>query len=740
MLRLNRSHIEGVQTHRAHLQFRLQRLLIDRIAGHRVDRDIVAVFVVPVKRRKTRPRADPVGDDGGQHGAAAPRRHLHGLAVDDVEGCGVSGMDLNERSVVQASELGDPAGLGHGVPLVRQPTGVEHQRKFVVGAFVRFHVRPGVEHGAARRGGERQYPVVEVADRVATLDVAGGARPLHRRLPQPLIADAANVVAGLGICEPTDLVEDLFTGPIVEVRTKPHCGGDLADQLPIGPRLSGRRNTTLHQRQVALGVDHHTVGLRPQRRRQHHVGIAVGGGIGVGVLRDDEFSRLEPGDHAGAVGHGGHRIGADDPAGLDVARGHLRKHVDGAAIHLGADRARFQAPHRLDERPVRGRDHGALTGQSGPHVTHFAPAHRVGLAGQRQRAATRPADGAGSEVQVADGVGVPGAVGALVQPHCPQRHPLAGLSDHRCRGADIDLGQTGEFGDPRRRIVGEEFRHRRPALGVRRDEIGVDIAGFHQQMQQTVQQRKIGAGPELKVQVGLLRGCGAPRVDDYQLGAGPQPVGHPQEQDRMAVGHIGADDEEQVSAIDVVVGARRPVSTERLFVSRCRAGHAQPRVRFDVDGADETLGQFRREILGLERHLAGHVQGDRVRAVAIRDVGKPGAHGRDGVIDGRGVEFLSAGGTNQGIHRAALGVAHQLGVCGALRAQPAAVGGMKPVTDDTGDDRTSEAGFGAHLDATPDTAIRACGADVVSAVISDTHGARLPRAHYGRCRDALSRQ
>lgn len=86
---------------------------------------------------------------------------------------------------------------------------------------------------------------------------------------------------------------------------------------------------------------------------------------------------------------------------------------------------------------------------------------------------------------------------------------------------------------------------------MRRDEIRVDIAGFHQQMQQTVEQREIGAGPQLKVQVGLLRGGGAPRVDNDQLGAGPQPVGHPQEQDRMAVGHIGADDEEQVSAVEV---------------------------------------------------------------------------------------------------------------------------------------------------------------------------------------------
>ena len=74
----------------------------------------------------------------------------------------------------------------------------------------------------------------------------------------------------------------------------------------------------------------------------------------------------------------------------------------------------------------------------------------------------------------------------------------------------------------------------------------VDVAVLDQQVQQAVQQRQIGAGLDLQEQVGLVGGGGAARVDHDQLGAGLEPVGHPQEQDRMAVGHVRADDEEQV--------------------------------------------------------------------------------------------------------------------------------------------------------------------------------------------------
>ena len=279
------------------------------------------------------------------HRPAPPRRQLDGLAADDVERDG-SRVDLDKRSAVELVERLDLAGLGHRVPLVLQPARVEHQREVVVGQFTRIHVRPGVKHRAPRRGRKRQPrhmaalvdeqfladTVVEVADRVSVV-VIRRARPLQRGLPQPLVAGAAQVVAGLRIPEPTYLVEDLLAGLVAEVLLEAHARGDLADQLPVGPRLTGRWDGLLQQRQVALGVDHDGVGFGPQRGRQHDVRVVVGRGGAVGVLGDDELGCLQAGDNGLPIGHGGNGIGADDPACLDRAVGELLEHVDGS----GAD-------------------------------------------------------------------------------------------------------------------------------------------------------------------------------------------------------------------------------------------------------------------------------------------------------------------------------------------------------------------------------------------------------------------
>ncbi len=218
----------------------------------------------------------------------------------------------------------------------------------------------------------------------------------------------------------------------------------------------------------------------------------------------------------------------------------------------------------LDPGPVAGVEHRALPGQPGAHVAHLPAAHRVGLAGQRERPGPGAADRAGGQVQVDQGVGVPGAVRGLVEAHRPRAHPAAaGLADPLGRPPQVGLVQPG---DPRHvsgLIVLEEAGHRVPALGVLGDELRVDGAAHEQQLQQTIEKGQIGARLDLKEQVRLRRRGGAARVDDDQpCGTRPDPVHHAQEQDRMAVGHVRADDEEELGVIEVLVGSGRPVGAE----------------------------------------------------------------------------------------------------------------------------------------------------------------------------------
>ncbi len=220
---------------------------------------------------------------------------------------------------------------------------------------------------------------------------------------------------------------------------------------------------------------------------------------------------------------------------------------------LGAQRSAGDAPQVFDELAIVVRCHRTLTRQSRPHVTHLATAHRVGLAGEGEGAAARLADRSGSQVQVADGVGVPGAVGALVETHRPAAHEILGLADHLSRRADVLFRYPGHGADRVGAVLLQETGHHFPALGEFGDEIGVGVAVLDDQVQQSVEQRQIGSRRDLQEQIRLVGGRGAARVDDDQLCPGLDPVHHAQEQDRVAVGHVGADDEKDVGALEVLV-------------------------------------------------------------------------------------------------------------------------------------------------------------------------------------------
>ncbi len=612
------------------------------------------------------------------------------IAFRDPQGVGVLGVDLHERTGVEPVELGDLAGLGHRVPLVLQAAGVEDERIVVVGEFRSREVRAGEELRTPARGREGQPrartvlalqqgladTVVEIADRVAVRSVDGRCRPLDRCGAQPLVGHATQVPSRPGIPRPLELLEHLL-GTVVRERVgEAHRAGDPGDQLPVGQCLLRGVDDALHEREVPLGVDHDAVGLRPQRRGQHDVGVGVGLGLGEHVLCDDEFGGLQAGDDGPAVGDRGDGVGADDPARLDVAGGHPLEHLDRAASDLGTQGTLGDPPQVLDEGALGLDQDGALTGQAGAHVSHVPPAHGVGLAGEGEGPGARAAESAGGEVQVDQGVGVPGAVRGLIQAHGPAAHPLTCLTDPLCGLPDVALGDAGDLRDLRGRVVPEEIGHLLPALGELGDERLVGVAVRDQEVQQAVEQGEVGAGLDLEEEVGLVGGGVAARVDDDQPGSGRlDPVHHAQEEDRVAVGHVGADHEERVRVIEVLVRAGRAVSAQRQLVAGSRRSHAQPRVRLDLVRPDEALRQLVRQILRLQGHLPGHVEGQGVRPVLVQNRPQPAGHRRDRLVHVR----LGGLGAPFRAHQCpggAPGRGHHVRARRALGAQAARVGGM----------------------------------------------------------------
>ena len=635
-------------------------------------------------------------------------------------------MYLDEGRRIEAIQRGDLAGLGERMPLVLQTPGVEHEGVIGIGQFRRVQVRASEELRLAAGGREVErggFPcliqaqglaaaVVAIADRLARIALRAGAGPLQRRLAQPGMAGAAEVIAGLGVVELPDLVEHLGGRGVGEVFAIAQGAGHVGDDLPVGAGRAGRGDGLGGQGQVALGVDHHPVGLGPERAGQEDVGVAVGLGVEKGVLGDHQFGGLQPADDRLAIGHAGHRVGADDPAGLHGAGGQVLEQGDGALAQARVQGAFRNPPGAFDEGAVGGGQQAALAGQAGPHVAHLAPAHGIGLAGQGEGTAAGAADLAGGQVQVAQGVGAPGAVGTLVQAHGPETGPFPGLADPARRGADVRLGQTCSGGHPCGIVVGEKGRHGCPALGMGGDEGVVQIALGVQQVQQAVEQQQIGARTQLQEEIGLLGGGGAPGIDDDQPGAALDPVQQTQEEDGMAVGHVGAADQEEVGAVEVVIGAGRTVGAEGLFVAGGGTGHAQAGIGFELVGADEAPRQLACQVLGLQRHLAGHIEGDGVGSVAIEDGAQALGGGGDGLLQPGLHRFVGAVVADIGLLHAS--AVHQCLVAGtALGAEAATVGGMVAIAADPGD----PAVFHLHDDPAADAAV---GADALE--VGSGHG------------------
>ena len=135
----------------------------------------------------------------------------------------------------------------------------------------------------------------------------------------------------------------------------------------------------------------------------------------------------------------------------------------------------------------------AVAGQQLRQAAGLAAAHRVGLAGERQRPAARAPDLPGREAEVDQRAVLQRADRRLVGAHRPQRHRRARAREAARRLLDELRRHLADVGGALGRPLAGDRSRLLPAARVARDERLVDEAVAIDDVQQRAQQREVGA-------------------------------------------------------------------------------------------------------------------------------------------------------------------------------------------------------------------------------------------------------
>ena len=355
-----------------------------------------------------------------------------------------------------------------------------------------------------------------------------------------------------------------------------HVFGDLTDRPPVGSRFPGHRQERALTRDATFGVGDGTVLLAPGRGRQQDIGEIAGVGIAIDLGDHHELAAFQRRADPVGVRQADHRIGGDDPHGLDATVVNRFEQVDRlVAGFVGDFGTAPETTHqiamiRIFEFEVR----GELVGEA----ADLAAAHGIGLAGNRERAGAGHADTTGGEVAVDDRVAFVDAGRRLVdalregRDHAfvigPQPIEVEQGLWVQSAHARHFVGIAGtEFG----RVHGFDF-----TMGVVAQEAEIEASLAAQIGEQAVEQPDIGARCDRQVQVGLFAGGGAARVDHHQL---HRRTCRARRRDalvdhRVAPGGIRAHQHDQVRLFQILVAHRYQIGAEGPLMRRHRRGHA----------------------------------------------------------------------------------------------------------------------------------------------------------------------
>ena len=397
------------------------------------------------------------------------------------------------------------AGARHRMPLVAHAPGIESEGIVGIGCVDR-RAWGSCDHARFAAGRKKTAACEHALDRPFRSD-----RPLGWTQRVVVGADQAGEVEiartlVLEIGESDMLGENLGWARVIEGRAQTLC--DLRHDPPVGLCRTGCRQKRTLAGNAPLGIRDRTVLLAPAEGRQFYMRVGERVGIGNAIRNDDEFAARQSARNTVGVGQARRRVRRHDPYGLDLAALDGGKKLDGFEAGLGRDMR--GAPETRDAIDV-----GGCEIHVGSKLickcTHFAPAHRIGLARHRERPHPWPPDTAGRKMAIDDRVD-------LVDPRCRLVHTLR-IDGHdllRPRKIRIEGLQAGtrQSAKPSCCVdVGAGLGHACCMAG----DIGViDGTGRDQICEKPVEEGNVRSHCQRQMQIGAFGRRRAARIDDHE--------------------------------------------------------------------------------------------------------------------------------------------------------------------------------------------------------------------------------
>src|ERR1051325_9870761 len=156
------------------------------------------------------------------------------------------------------------------------------------------------------------------------------------------------------------------------------------------------------------------------------------------------------------------------------------------------------------------------------------------------------------------------------------------------------------------------------AAGVGLDEVSVDPAVANQDCSEAVEENQIGFRTRRVVMRRGHGGFGFARIDNNDLGLvriAQNALPH----DRMCGAQVGADENDYVGFLEILVAKMRCVETDTVFVSGGDGGHALARVAVAVNDAHAKFGESTEKGHFFGADLAGADVSDGIGAVLVEN-------------------------------------------------------------------------------------------------------------------------